>query len=238
VLSASVPLWMNTAEKTSVGGRPLVLENGPDVMHSSDEDSAVEEHGEALTGMYTEGLKAPVLLSRFEVDRQRAMHNYAVTVGYGKWINSDAMSSDMPSSNTSQTSLWFSRLDTPAQSTGGSSCLGTPVNSDNEDQEEMTEEQKRCLRRAKRRSGPAQPPRSSTPVSGIVESVPQKVQPPRPATPVAPSSVSVPPDPPSPKKGKAKVATRPIAKGATRPEDQEHPMTIRMRSTYGASHRS
>jgi hypothetical protein len=52
VLSASVPLWMNTAEQISVGGRPLVLENDPDVMHSSDEDSAVEERGDELTGMY------------------------------------------------------------------------------------------------------------------------------------------------------------------------------------------
>jgi hypothetical protein len=152
------------------------------------------------------------------------MHDYAVTVGYGKWINSDAQPSDeplydVPSSDASQTSLWPSRLDTSARSTGGSSRSGTPANSDNEDQEEMTEDQKRCLRRAKRRSGLTQPPRSSTPVSGIVESIPQKVQSPRPATPVTPS------DPVSPKKGKAKVATRPTAKVATRPEDQEHPMT-------------
>jgi hypothetical protein len=95
----------------------------------------------------------------------------------------------------------------------------------------MTEDQKRCLRRAERRSGPAQPPRSSTPVSGIVESVPQKVQPPRPATPVVPSSISVPPDPLSPKKGKAKAATRTTAKVATRPEDQEHPMTTRSKTS-------
>jgi hypothetical protein len=63
-------------------------------MHSSDEDSAVEERGGVRTGMHKNGIQAPVLLSRSEVARQRAMHDYAVTLGYGKWIDSDVTTSD------------------------------------------------------------------------------------------------------------------------------------------------
>jgi hypothetical protein len=150
--------------------------------------------------------------------------------------SSDVPSSDVPSSDASQTNLWSSRFDTPS---GDQSRRGTPVNSDSEDQEETTEDQKR-------KSGPAQPPRSSTPVSGIVESVAQKVQPPRPATPVAPSGISVPSDPPSPKKGKGKAAIKPKAaaplngsgqKAATRPAVPEgpHPMTTRQKASRAGS---
>jgi hypothetical protein len=60
---------MNIAAQVSVGSRVLVQENGPDVMNSSDEDSPTEEHGDKLTGMYTEGLKAPVHLSQSQVAR-------------------------------------------------------------------------------------------------------------------------------------------------------------------------
>jgi hypothetical protein len=39
---------MNTAAQVSVGFHPLVLENGPDLMSSSHEESLKEEHGEVL----------------------------------------------------------------------------------------------------------------------------------------------------------------------------------------------
>jgi hypothetical protein len=84
-----IPSWMNIAAQTSVGGRDLILENGPDTMNSDDEESLKEEHGEVLTGMYTNGLKAPVLLSQSEVAHQMAVASYAKSVGYGKWISSD-----------------------------------------------------------------------------------------------------------------------------------------------------
>jgi hypothetical protein len=79
------------------GGRDLVLENGPDTMNSSDEESATEEHSDVLTGMYTAGLKAPVVLSQSEVARQRASAEYFRKVRYGNWINSDASSSNVSS---------------------------------------------------------------------------------------------------------------------------------------------
>jgi hypothetical protein len=66
VLAAAVPIMLNIAAQVSVGSRDLVLENGPDAMNSCDEDSPNEEHGEVLTGMFMDGLKAPVVLSSSE----------------------------------------------------------------------------------------------------------------------------------------------------------------------------
>jgi hypothetical protein len=47
--------WMITAARVATGGRRRVLEDGPDVMRSDDEDSKVEEHGDELTGTFTQG---------------------------------------------------------------------------------------------------------------------------------------------------------------------------------------
>jgi hypothetical protein len=55
----------------------LVQEDGPDVSNSSDEDSPIEEHGEVLKGMCTEGVKAPVVISESEVAKQKAFWSYA-----------------------------------------------------------------------------------------------------------------------------------------------------------------
>jgi hypothetical protein len=92
-LAAAVPLWMNIAAQVSVGSRDLVPKNGPVVSNSSDEDSPTEEHGDKLTGMYTEGLKAPIHLSQQEAARQKAAVAYAKSQGYGKWISSDSNAS-------------------------------------------------------------------------------------------------------------------------------------------------
>jgi hypothetical protein len=63
---------MNIAAQVSVGSRDLDKEDGPDTMNSSDEESLKEEHGDELTGMFTQGCTAPVLLSKSETARQRA----------------------------------------------------------------------------------------------------------------------------------------------------------------------
>jgi hypothetical protein len=72
LLSETVAFNMNLASEVSTGGRSLVLENGPDTMNPSDDESLVEEHGDEEKNMYTHGFKAPILLSRSEVARQRA----------------------------------------------------------------------------------------------------------------------------------------------------------------------
>jgi hypothetical protein len=103
-LSETVAFNMNLASEVSTGGRPLVLENGPDTLNSSDEESLVDERGDEEPNMYTHGLKAPVIRSCSEVARQRASAEFFKKAGYGKWIESPAqsnVSSDMPSSSES-----------------------------------------------------------------------------------------------------------------------------------------
>jgi hypothetical protein len=92
---------LNTAAQVSVGSRDFVLENGPDVMNSSVEDSPQDERGDELTGMYTNGLKAPVILSQSEIARQRAAAEGLKQLGWGKWINSDAPDSTSTTSDFS-----------------------------------------------------------------------------------------------------------------------------------------
>jgi hypothetical protein len=66
-------------------------------MNSSDEDAEEEDHGEEMTGVYTSGLKAPVVLSQHEAARLRAAGKQLKQIGYCAWINSDVP----PSSTTS-----------------------------------------------------------------------------------------------------------------------------------------
>jgi hypothetical protein len=120
VLAAAVPIMMSTAAQVSVGSRDFVLENGPDILSSSDEESPEEEHGEKLTGMYTHGLNAPVILSQSEVAQQRAASEQLKKIGWGKWINSDTTGSTSTTSDVSQSAPSSpaqtrspSRFDTP-----------------------------------------------------------------------------------------------------------------------------
>jgi hypothetical protein len=98
VLAAAAPELLNLACQVSVGSRTLVLETGPDVMNSSDEDSPNEEHGDKLTGMYTDGLKSPVALSQSQVAFQKARTAALKVSGY--WADSNAPDT------TSTTSDW------------------------------------------------------------------------------------------------------------------------------------
>jgi hypothetical protein len=235
----------------------LVLENGPDVMSSSDEDSPNEEHGDALEGVYTHGCKAPVLLSRLEVARQKAAAEGFKNIGCAKWISSEAHSStasstDVPSSDvppvsdslsddSSQTSYRTSRNPFNVSSDTGESTaaesmtpsrFGTPVNSDNEDQEEMSEDHRRCLAHGKKNglkaaSRPAVSEASPTIArsqSGSIFDTPLKTaQPPRSQTPTtsdpprATATASLSPDPPSPKGPRPRPAARPAESEAAHP---------------------
>jgi hypothetical protein len=92
---------LNTAAQVSVESRAFVLEEGPDVANSSDEDSPQDERGEELTGVYTHGLKAPVVLCQLEVAQQHAAETLKKS-GWGKWMNSDAADSTSTTSDFSQ----------------------------------------------------------------------------------------------------------------------------------------
>jgi hypothetical protein len=66
---------MNTAAKVATGNRRRVLENGPDVMNSDEEDALKEEHGDVLTGMYTsemDPIQSPMKLYQAQVSAQKA----------------------------------------------------------------------------------------------------------------------------------------------------------------------
>jgi hypothetical protein len=52
VWATKIGEWMIMAARVATGGRRRVLEDGPDVMNSDDEDSRVEEHGDKLTGCF------------------------------------------------------------------------------------------------------------------------------------------------------------------------------------------
>jgi hypothetical protein len=72
--SIEVPKWMITAARIATGNRRRVLENGPDVMNSEDEDAVKENHGEELTGMYAPGCSSldQARLTEQQAQEQRA----------------------------------------------------------------------------------------------------------------------------------------------------------------------
>jgi hypothetical protein len=161
-LDASAPVWLSTAAQVSVGSRDFVLENGPDVMNSSDEDSPKEEHGEVLTGMYTAGLEAPVLLSQSEVARQKAAAEAFKKAGYGKWIDSDA-----PASSSSD----FAQS---APSSPASTRSGSRFDDSDPDPPSQIAPAISIFETSGRSSKPAAPPRPSTPTASVTSPDPPK----------------------------------------------------------------
>jgi hypothetical protein len=112
---------MSTAAQVSLGGRDFVLENGPDVMNSSDEDSKTEEHGEVLTGMYMNCLKAPILISKSGVARQKAAWSCAKSQEYGVTVSDSPQASGFEGGDSSDADLSRSQsvFSLPAPSNGG-----------------------------------------------------------------------------------------------------------------------
>jgi hypothetical protein len=164
---------------------------------------------------------------------QKATHSYAKSVGYGKWISSDAHSS---STSTDAPSDWSQSVPvTPVHSEGGSDFETSGVHSIPplaKEQDEMTEDQKRCFQHGKRKGSKAATRPSDSEVPAMITrsqsgsrfetsgsggsrfDLPSKpAQPPRSQTPTMS-------DPPAPKP--KKVTTRLPA-----PPENEHPMTTR-----------
>jgi hypothetical protein len=128
-VEAKVPGWMHSAEQVSIGGRKQVLEDGNDVCNS-ESDSDSEDHGseikDAYQGVPTDSHGGPLGAShRVSTEQANALRASV------KHISSQASRMDSP----------------PAQER-----KATPVNSDNEDQERMTEDQKKVQAGARRRS--------------------------------------------------------------------------------------
>jgi hypothetical protein len=230
ILAPTVPHMLNTAAQVSVGSRDFVLENGPDVFNSSHEDSPQDERGDELTGIYTNGLKAPVILSQSEVARQRAAAEGLKRSGWGKWINSDTPDSTSTTSDFTHSapsspaqtrcasrfddpdvlkSHFIPRARTPTGEAPSKPTVSTAV-SMSPPQTEMNRRQK-FLSDSSGASGDELPP------PGVLLS--SKAVPPPAASPVSPSGISGPSDPSSPRRGKGKAAARP--KVAAGPDPQE-----------------
>jgi hypothetical protein len=50
-LAAKVPMWMNIAAQVATGSRRMVLEDGPDVMNSDDDDALEDVKPDVEEGM-------------------------------------------------------------------------------------------------------------------------------------------------------------------------------------------
>jgi hypothetical protein len=72
-MAEKLPTWMCIAAQVATGNRRRVLEDGPDVMNSDEEDAVKEEHGDEITDGYTSEMdpeKGPVKLTRSQVATQ------------------------------------------------------------------------------------------------------------------------------------------------------------------------
>jgi hypothetical protein len=132
----SYPVWatkigegMITAARVATGSRRPVLEDGPDVMNSDDEDSKKEEHGDKLTGMYADGCSSfdQARLTEQQAQAQRAAATF-----------SGSLAPFVPFAPEPV------RQSTP---------LTSPVNSDAEGV--MSEDQRRCYNQGKNMAGRA-----------------------------------------------------------------------------------
>jgi hypothetical protein len=139
-LAELVPDWLCTAERIATGSRRRVPEDGPDTWNSDDEAMENVKADEEV-GMYTAEMdpsKGPKMLSSQEVARMRAAANaLKCSQSSGFSTSTSDASSDFGNSIIS------SRVSSP-QPTRQS----TPANSD--DDEALTEDQKRVVAHAKK----------------------------------------------------------------------------------------
>jgi hypothetical protein len=120
-----VAVWMNMSSQIATAGRVQVLEDDRDTFNS-DSDSDNERHGEVILDGY-KGIKT---------DSQ------GNPMGSGYKISNAQVAATRQASATRPEDL----------SPPGETRKATPMNSDNEDQEEMSEDQKRCIASGKRKA--------------------------------------------------------------------------------------
>jgi hypothetical protein len=177
IKSVEVSKWMNTAAKVATGSRRRVLENGPDVMNSEDEDAVKDDHGDELTGVYaprcasldqarlTAEQAAAQRASSFEAaprepprSRSPAYHSSDDDdLSRPEWVWSQRLG------HVRKNKAWVKRLAESAMALPApkpqkalpapeSERQPTPESFDMEDQGEMTDDQKRCARIGKKKA--------------------------------------------------------------------------------------
>jgi hypothetical protein len=207
-MSEKVPNWMCMAERIATESRRRVPEDGPDTWNSDDEAKTDIEADEEK-GMYTAEMDpklGPKTLSAREAARQRAAANALKASQSGFTTSTSDVSSDFGNSIIS------SRVSSPQQSR-----QLTPVNSD--DEYEMTEDQKRLAKHAKRCSvprctsapGTRLPQRKSEPAKTGVD-----------GDPAAQSRVAAGPSPPTQESvPKKTAATQQAPAGVSQPTNEQ-----------------
>jgi hypothetical protein len=164
VLAEKVSIWMEDAKLIAVGGYKQVLEDGQD-RGSSDSDSEHGDHGDEMSNesMYTPEMLGPDGTPK-NGGPQRLSSTQALAL---RAAARSAPSSSGPSrTRTPSTSTtegedsvdeWYrEHPEVPKCGKEVSSRLPTPLNSDNEDEEEYrSKDQTRCLSPAKRMAGRA-----------------------------------------------------------------------------------
>jgi hypothetical protein len=182
ILAANVPEWLAQSRQVATGGRRRVLEDGDDVMSSSDEDDP-NMKPDKEKGMYTEGMdpkKGPVHLTPAQAMTQRFNAKATREAGFPEPTQSFRLSTDAHIEADEASGLvgGFGKLMARLRDaiSPSSSRTPTPITSDNEDQDEMTEDQKRLARFGKRKAAfsrePADQPKGAkapTPTKGQVK---------------------------------------------------------------------
>jgi hypothetical protein len=138
VVPSKIDEWMSTASQIATGGRRQVPEDGPDVINS-ESDSDNEQREDLLTGAYigvsTDSHGDPKGSAQHLENRQADLLRLQARGASG--VSSQASKMDQPPTHEKK---------------------ATPMNSDNDYQEAMTEDQKRAQKGANRRARKAAQP--------------------------------------------------------------------------------
>jgi hypothetical protein len=130
ILSAKVQIWLAQSRQVATGGRRRVLEDGRDVVNSSDEDDSDME-ADVEEGMYTVGmdpLKGPVRLSSAEAMRQRLIGKAMMAAGFPEPPQSTHLSKEAMTMEEAEAEATRSRAVVPfASPKSGSKAAGVPA---------------------------------------------------------------------------------------------------------------
>jgi hypothetical protein len=129
VLSASVPEWLAKSRQVATGGRRRVLEDGRDVLNSSDEDDERMVADEEL-GMYAPGMdpkKGPVRLSSTQAATQRLYAKATREAGFPDPPQSVRLSTDAMTMKEAEAATTRSRAVVVSGSPLGMKAAGVPA---------------------------------------------------------------------------------------------------------------
>jgi hypothetical protein len=162
------------AERIATGSRPRVLEDGPDTLHS-DEDAEEDVEADKELGMYAPGMDpklGPKKLTKAEAARQLAAAHALKSQASSCSESDNPDGFDMRYSHSRKTFVKNAAKDL-SDSEAGNSIITSPVSSststrpptpaNSDDEQEMTEDQKRLLAGARKRSARTIPRCTSAP---------------------------------------------------------------------------